>query len=420
MTEEEEMSIDERRKYLHKMWGKYRKASKKAKGQMLDDMEHVTGLNRKTIIRILNGRLSRKKRTRQRGLTYGTEVINTVSMIAKALDYPCAERIKPQLVFMAKHLMRHRQWYVEQETLDNLERISISTIKRMLPRIKTSQEKIAEKRPPKRRRHTIREAYPMRRIPWDIPSPGHFETDLVMHCNEDTSGDFINTIQMTDVATGWSEIEAVFGRSFRVMKDGFAQMMARIPFPIIEIHPDNGCEFFNQHLLRFWKESVPTLELSRSRPYHKNDNRFVEENNHSLVRAYIGHGRLDTLAHLTIMRQLYADLWIYHNFFQPVMKTIRKDYKGEIHYSRVFDAAKPPLDRLISTGILPHKQAEHLLRFRDQVNIFDLRNRLDQSIYELWRVPSSKIAQPVNIFDTLRKEENLSVTFSFEPSIPVE
>ena len=84
MTEEEDMSIDERRKYLHKMWGKYRKARKKAKGQMLDDMEHVTGLNRKTIIRILNGRLSRKKRTRQRGPTYGADVVNTVNKIAKA------------------------------------------------------------------------------------------------------------------------------------------------------------------------------------------------------------------------------------------------------------------------------------------------------------------------------------------------
>jgi hypothetical protein len=141
---------------------------------------------------------------------------------------------------------------------------------------------------------------------------------------------------MTDVATGWCEIQAVFGRSYRVMQDGFKQMLYNLPIPVIEIHPDNGNEFFNQHILRFWKDNVPDLDISRSRPYHKNENRFVEENNGSLIRAYIGHGRLDTLSQLLGMREIYKDLACYHNFFLPVMKTIRKDYSDGIHYRRVW------------------------------------------------------------------------------------
>lgn len=421
MSEQDEMTIDERRKYLHKMWGRYRDGTKEEKRQMLDDMEHVTGMHRKSIIRILNGRLSRKKRSRERGPTYGSSVMYLVRKISKALDHPCAERLKPSLVFMAKHMIRHGQLKIDDvEALRKLETISVSTLKRMLTNINKSQEKISRKRFPKRKRNTLKESFPMRRIPYDTPEPGHFEVDLVLHCDENHAGDYIHTIQMTDVATGWCEIEAVFGRSYRVMKDGFACMLGNLPMPVIEIHPDNGSEFFNHHLLRFWQEKVPDAAISRSRPYHKNDNRFVEENNSSLVRAYIGYGRLDTLSHLLTLREIYEDLTCYHNFFQPVMKTIQKNYVDEIHYRRVFDQARPPLDRLAEAGVLADAHLERLLNIRDQVDILALRERLDTNINKLWRVRMSENATPVNIFDTLRKEkDNPLVTLSFEPSIPV-
>ncbi len=421
MSEKDEMTIDERRKYLHKMWGRYRGATKSEKRKMLDDMEHVTGMHRKSIIRILNGRLSRKKRTRERGPTYGSNVMYLVRKVSKALDHPCAERLKPSLVFMAKHMIRHGQLKMDDvDALSKLETISVSTLKRMLANINKSQEKISRKRFPKRKRNTLKESFPMRRIPYDTPEPGHFEVDLVLHCDENHAGDYIHTIQMTDVATGWCEIEAVFGRSYRVMKDGFACMLGNLPMPVIEIHPDNGSEFFNHHLLRFWQEKVPDAAISRSRPYHKNDNRFVEENNSSLVRAYIGYGRLDTLSHLLTLREIYEDLTCYHNFFQPVMKTIQKNYVDEIHYRRVFDQARPPLDRLAEAGVLADAHLERLINIRDQVDILALRERLDTNINKLWRVRMSENATPVNIFDTLRKEkDNPLVTLSFEPSIPV-
>lgn len=260
----------------------------------------------------------------------------------------------------------------------------------------------------------------MRKIPYDTLEPGHFEVDLVLHCDEDSSGDYIHTIQMTDVATGWCELQAVFGRSYRVMVDGFGCILAHLPIPVIEIHPDNGIEFFNHHVLRFWGKKVPALHISRSRPYHKNNNRFVEENNSSLVRAYIGHGRLDTLPQLLILRDIYQDLMCYHNFFQPVMKTVHKNYVDEIQYRREFDQPHPPLDRLAVTGVLNDDHVEKLFRLRDQVDIIALRERIERNIDHLWCSRKSQNATSVNIFDTLRKEEDHPlVTFSFEPSISV-
>ena len=421
MSEQDEMTIDERRKYLHKMWGRYRDATKIEKGVMLDEIEQVTGMHRKSIIRILKGQLSRKKRNRERGPTYGTSVMNAVRKISKALDHPCAERLKHNLLFTANHMANHKQLSVDKDTLEKLETISISTLKRILGNVNKTEEKIARKRFPKKKRNTFKESYPMRRIPYDTPDPGHFEVDLVMHCDENHAGEYIHTIQMIDVATGWCDIEAVFGRSYRVMQDGFEGLLGNLPFPIIEIHPDNGSEFFNQHLLRFWKEKVPALEISRSRPYHKNDNRFVEENNSSLIRAYIGHGRLDNLPQLLLLREIYTDLVCYHNFFQPVMKTIQKIYIDEFRYRRVFDQARPPLDRLAVTGVLCGAQLEHLLKMRDQVDILALRARLESNIENLWKANSSNPSDPVNIYDTLRKEKDHTlVTLSLEPTIAVQ
>jgi len=123
---------------------------------------------------------------------------------------------------------------------------------------------------------------------------------------------------MLDVATGWSELRAVLGRSYLVMEDVFRYILARIPFPLLELHPDNGSEFFNHHLLHFFKDIIPGVELSRSRPYHKNDNRSVEQKHSTLVRAYLGYDRLDTVAQTIAVNQLYDKIWVYYNLFQPV------------------------------------------------------------------------------------------------------
>ncbi len=129
---------------------------------------------------------------------------------------------------------------------------------------------------------------------------------------------------MVDVATGWTEQVATLGRSYRVMEDGFRRILARLPFQVLEIHPDNGSEFLNAHLVRFWKEMVKGVTLSRSRPFHKNDNRFVEQKNSTLVRAYLGLARFDTAAQTNAINQLYEKMWLYYNFFQPVMRLREK------------------------------------------------------------------------------------------------
>jgi len=418
MSETDPMNINERRKYLHKMWGRYRKVNKQEKGRLLDEMEAVTGLHRKTLIRTLNGQLSRKKRSRERGRTYGVQIDDAMRVIARSLDYACAERLQPNLVWMAEHLNRHGELRVGKESMQKLERISVSTVKRILKRIGRSEPKLAARKPKRPQSNSLRKRYPMSKIAWDIEEAGHFEVDLVHHCGESANGEFIHTLQMVDVATGWSEIAAIFGRSYRVMTDGFEYLLARLPFPILELHPDNGAEFFNQFLLRFWKKKQPDLLLTRSRPYQKNDNRFVEENNQSLVRAYIGHGRLDTHAQLHILRQLYEKLWLFHNFFQPVMRLQEKEYLTPLQYRRKYDQARTPFDRLLEKGCMQERVVHQLVILRDQTNPLILRTQIDALISHLLSLPVLDQSETVNIFQTLIKEADPSVTLSIEPTLP--
>lgn len=417
MDEKNAMTISERRKYIQIKWETYRKANKGEKKQILDEIEEVTGMHRKSIIRILTGKISRKKRQRERGKVYGIAEDDAIRTISRCLDYPCAERLQPSLVRMAKHLEKHQELEISQETLTKLATISVSTVKRILKRVGKNDLKLAFRKPHQSRKNHLRKAYPMKRIPWNIPDPGHFEVDLVLHCGDHAGGEYIHTLQMVDVATGWSEIAACYGRSYKAIQDGFQTILNRLPFPIREIHPDNGVEFFNQHLLRFWDRTIVNLEYTRSRPYHKNDNRFVEENNHSLIRAYLGHSRYDSLEHLQIIRKLFDNLWIYHNLFQPVMRTKEKLYIDTLHYRRVFDQAIPPLDRLLKCSVLSEQKKDVLVQLRNNINPLRLRNEIEDQITELHALPSQISTKSIDVRDTLQRKELVpSVTLSFEPT----
>ena len=309
-------------------------------------------------------------------------------------------------------------WGLGRETLEKLGQVSVSTLKRILKRVGRSEPKLAAQKPKRPHPNSLRKKYPDGKIAWNIADAGHFEVDLVHHGGETTQGEYIHSLQMVDVSTGWSEMTAIFGRSYRVMADGFDHLLSRLPFPVEEIHPDNGAEFFNQFLLRYLQKRCPSCILSRSRPYQKNDNRFVEENNHSLIRAYIGHDRLDTPTQLKVLRQLYEKLWLYHNFFQPVMRLQHKEYVTPLLYRRRFDLARPPFDRVKELNILdPHVQLA-LESLRARTNPLQLRSRIDALISHLLALPNQDQPASVNIFETMMMEPDPPlVTLSFEPSI---
>lgn len=390
MAAEEEMTIDERRKYLKKVWPRYQAADRAGRSILLTGMAAVTGLHRKSLIRLLAApALERRPRGRQRGRPYGAEVRAVVATVWESLDYICAERLAPALASTARHLAAFGECHLAPEVEARLGTISRATVQRMLRTMARPTPRLP-RGGPEQANHARRDV-PTGRLPWDTATPGHFEVDLVHHGGSGTVGEYGHTLQMVDVATGWSERVAVLGRGQAAMEAGFRRILGRLPFPGLELHPDDGGEFFNNHLVRFWGEAIAGLKLSRSRPYHKNDNRLVEQKNGTLVRAYLGYGRLDTAAQAVALDTLYEQLWVYYNLSQPVLH-LREKVVAADRLRRTWDAAATPYQRLVATGVLDPDQRATLDAHHAQTNPRQLR----RTIYDdLARLRRGTVPQPL-------------------------
>jgi hypothetical protein len=382
MPTRDEMTIDERRKYVKLMAARYQQAKRTERSQLLSEMEQVSKLHRKHLIRLLNGAsLDRKKRRTARSRTYGLEVERVVLRVWESLDYICAERLTPSLLWMARHLASFGVLILTAEVESQLATISPATVQRMLRKNRARKARLP--RPGPHRANQVTKGVPMGRIPWDTKEPGHFETDLVHHGGESTAGEYGHTLQLIDVATGWSERVMLLGRGQQAMERAFTQVLERLPFAVKELHPDNGSEFFNAHLVRFWKDKVTGISLSRSRPYQKNDNRHVEQKNDTLVRQYFGELRLDTPEQIAAGNALYERMWLYYNLFQPVMHLCKKTVEGD-KVRRKWDQAQTPYQRLLATGVLSQEQQQRLQTLYEQTNPLLLRDEIYAGLDALW------------------------------------
>ena len=383
MPTEDEMSVNERRKYLKRMKGRYVAAKRAERGRLLTEMEQVTSLHRKSLTRLMHAAsLERKKRATPRSRSYGLEVERVIVRVWESRDYICAERLTPGLLAMAQHLARFEPLGLTTQVERQLATISRATVARILGKYRSQIRRLPQKGT--ERANAATKGVPMGRIPWDINEPGHFEVDLVFHSGESTAGLHGHTIQLIDVATGWSERVAVLGRGQQAMEGGFERILARLPFPVRELHPDNGSEFFNHHLVRYWKDKVTGVQLSRSRPWHKNDNRMVEQKNDTLVRQYLGQVRLDTPEQIAALNTLYEQMWLYYNLFQPVLHLGEKTLVGD-KVRRKWDQAQTPYERLVASGVLSPQQQARLQQHYEQTNPLQLRTAIYHQLDALWQ-----------------------------------
>jgi len=416
MAPEDKMSVDERRKYLHKVQERYERADRTEKGALLDEMMAVTGLHRKSIARLMGQSLARRERCRQRGRSYGAEVDDALRVIVEAYSDICAERLQPNLAAMVEHLAQHDELVITDHLLEQLKRISISTLQRRLGQLRQDEPHLRRRKSANQPNPLLRQV-PMGRIPRDIGKPGHFEVDLVHHCGPSTSGLYVCTVQMIDVATGWSDRAAVLGRGYVVMQDAFQYMLNRIPFPVLEVHPDNDRAFFNAHMLRFWGERLCGARLSRSRPYHKNDNPFVEQGNSNKVRAYLGDERLDTVAQTCALNHFYDRLWLYHNAFLPVMRLQEKrvvpaDSSAPTRVQRIYDQACTPFERVCAAGVLEPHVRDQLEALHAVTNPRRLRQDIDDLLDYICSLPGAAPNHSENVYLTLRDRHRRGL---FEP-----
>jgi hypothetical protein len=218
---------------------------------------------------------------------------------------------------------------------------------------------------------------------WNEDKPGFLEIDLVAHCGNTTAGQFLNTLTCTDLCTGWTEPVALLRRSQEnvcAAIDGLREK--QLPFDLLGIDSDNGSEFINDLLYRYCLNHEITF--TRSRPYKKNDQAHVEQKNWSVVRRTVGYDRLESQEQFALLESIYQDLRLYVNFFQPVLKPIKKERIGN-KTVRKYDTARTPYQRIIEREDVSVARKAHLLNFYLQLNPVELRNQIDEKVLMLWK-----------------------------------
>jgi len=383
------MDMHSRNQYLRSIRNEYLLSSKKDKNKLLDEAMKRVGLHRKYIVKKLKlqSDLNKTKQTRRKRTSeYDGQVISILVKLWKIFDYPCGQRLEP---LIKDHLDRLR-YFDEIKTNENvslsLKKISSSTIDRKL-----KHQKEVERLNRKYQHKHYPQLYhdiPIKTDGWNKVKPGEEQIDMVEHCGNSASGEFICSLSVADTACGWWTGRGVMGRGQKRVSEALYHVRLKNPFNWKGIHSDNGTEFINHHLYAYCLNT--NLEFSRSRPYHKNDNCFVEQKNSTHIRQIFGYLRYDTYQELKIINGLYDnELYLYKNFFQPVMKLVEKiRIKGRIH--RKYDKPKTPYQRLVESNVLDEGTKIQLQTLYGQLNPAELKREIDRKLILLYKAYQEK------------------------------
>jgi hypothetical protein len=364
---------------------RYQRASKKEKGKILAEFIELTGYHRvyaRSVLRTVERKIVReeptpaksKSTTEKSRKVYDQQVLIILRQIWMILDYICGKRLVAIMPEVIRRLEYFGELKVEPAVRAKLLRISAATIDRLLR--------------PERRKHELRgrggtkpgtllkKQIPLRTFSeWNEQRPGFVEIDLVGHDGGLVQGDYLQTLDMTDIYSGWTEVQAVPNKAQVWVFAALKELRGRLPFPLRGIDSDNGSEFINADLLQYCQQQ--RLTFTRSRPYRKNDNCYVEQKNYTMVRRHVGYQRLAGPEQLALVNQLYEYLRLYTNYFQPLMKLKSKERHGS-QVKKTYDTAQTPYQRLQQSPYLSSASKRRLKMEYERLNPAELKRQIER------------------------------------------
>lgn len=404
------LTMKEKKAVTAEVAKRYQKVKKKERTLILDEFVSLTGYSRcygafilrnwgrkvhfrtkgKEVVFVFGK--TRPSQKRKRESFYDEAVVSVLRDIWVICDFICGKRLAPYLKEIIPVLERFGELKLDDAVRDKLFTISAATIDRLLgpERRKYTLKGRSTTKPGSLLKHQI----PIRTFAdWDEDAPGFLEIDLVGHDGGSLIGDFIQTLDATDICTGWTETMAVKNKAQRWVFAALVKILDQVPFKVLGIDSDNGSEFINDHLRRFCEQEA--ISFTRSRPYRKNDSCFVEQKNYSVVRRAVGYLRYDSDTELETLSELYGYLRSYTNFFQPVMKLTQKIRTGS-KVKRSYDEAKTPYHRVLLLSSIPEDDKRRLEQEYAKLNPAHLKReitRLQNMLIELStknRLPGSQ------------------------------
>lgn len=380
------LSMSARREYLIGKKPTYLKTKeRKKKSQMLNEICETTGLNRKYVVEQLSTKIAlSEKKTRQRkarSKTYGNDVVVSLKKIWNILDCPCGQRLAPVMEQTIEALERHKEITFSLEMKKKLLNASPSTIDRLLKPWRASARRTLHSTT--KPGSFLKRQIPIQLSRWDEKRPGYSEIDLCAHNGGNPEGEFANTLVDTDLATGWTEQEAFLGKAQKRVLASLKHIDEARPFPRLGLDSDTGGEFINWLLFTFCQEH--SIAFTRGRPGKKNDNPYVEQKNWTHVRKIVGYHRYDTQEQVNLLNELYRhELRLYENFFQPVMKLMKKHREGGRQH-RVYDTPQTPYQRALASPYVSETKKQELRALYATLNPAALRRKIELKLQILKR-----------------------------------
>jgi hypothetical protein len=375
------VSISAIREYVALLWSQYQEASKGRRGEILDELCRNLTIHRKAATRLMNHssppKLARGKGSGGRSV-YSPEARAALKVLWKDMGYLGAVRLKAAL---PKWLPFFESPICSAEVRTELLKMSTATIERILKKDKAALCRRLNTGT-KRGKSRFQTEIPVRNFTETPTDPGHCEVDCVAHCGASMSGTFVWTVTLTDIATGQTECEAIWGKNGFAVRQALMAIESRLPFPILSLYFDNGCEFLNDEVIdRFARgHREKPIKVYRGRPYHSNDQSYVEQKNYTHVRMTFGYDRIDFQLAVQLMNGVYRKEWrLLHNHFYPQLKLIKKVREGS-RIRRTVSQPITPTDRLMASNSLSDGLKTRLGVEIQDCNPFELREGLRRKL----------------------------------------
>ncbi len=379
------MTRTSRREYANAVRQRYAQASRAAKAHILDEFCATTRYHRKYAIALLTAAGRPKQRQgRRRTPTYRSQTVSALAAIWEAAGYPWSARLKALLPLWLPWATRH--FALSPRVEQQLRTISPSTIDRRLQGRKRRLKRrlYGRTKPGTLLKHHI----PIKTDHWDVTTPGFTEIDLVSHSGNSADGEFVQSLNLTDIHTGWSESRAVMGKSQTVVRPALEELRQALPFALRGVDSDNGAEFINAHLYRYC--DARAIQFTRGRPYKKDDNAHIEQRNWTHVRKLLGWERYDSIEAREAINDLYRhELRLMMNLFQPSVKLVGKVRHGA-RLTRRYDAPQTPLDRLAASQGADLAAVAALQQLRQRLDPFALAEAIDRKLAMIHRLANRR------------------------------
>lgn len=381
------MGKTERQAYLEAIRSRYREADRRGKAVILDEFCSVCGYNRKYAIRLL-GKKQKSPPRRKRGrksIYDSVELLTALKRIWFASDQMCSKKLKAAIpLWLPFYTDSYEPLSAEIE--QQLLSISAPTIDRLLKPVRAQHKckGLCGTKPGSLLKNQI----PIRTHHWDVSQPGFLEADTVAHCGNSLAGDFVWSLTMTDIHTTWTENRATWNKGSYGVLQQIKNIEENLPFPVKGFDCDNGSEFLNHHLLRYFTDRPQPALFTRSRPYRKNDNAHVEQKNWSHVRQLLGYDRFADSRIVPLMNELYANEWsLYQNHFCPSMKLIEKE-RINSRYRKKYDTPQTPYHRVLASNTISEEVKRDLKQLHKTLNPFILKQQIEQKLREIFQYVS--------------------------------